>query len=80
MDKTTLFDIANFKSELVINTLNEVASILQEKGYNPINQIVGYIVNDDPTYITNYKNARDKILKLDKSELIAVLLRNVLEK
>ena len=80
MDKTTLFDIANFKSELVINTLNEVASILQEKGYNPINQIVGYIVNNDSTYITNYKNARDKILKLDKSELIAVLLRNVLEK
>ena len=80
MDKTTLFDIANFKSELVINTLNEVASILQEKGYNPINQIVGYIVNDDPTYITNYKNARDKILKLDKIELVAVLLRNVLEK
>lgn len=79
MDKTTLFDIANFKSELVINTLNEVASILQEKGYNPINQIVGYIVNDDPTYITNYKNARDKILKLDKSELVAVLLRKVLE-
>lgn len=79
MDKTTLFDIANFKSELVINTLNEVASILQEKGYNPINQIVGYIVNNDPTYITNYKNARDKILKLDKSELVAVLLRKVLE-
>lgn len=79
MDKTTLFDIANFKSELVINTLNEVASILQEKGYNPINQIVGYIVNNDSTYITNYKNARDKILKLDKSELIAVLLRKVLE-
>ncbi len=80
MDKTTLFDIANFKSELVINTLNEVAFILKEKGYNPINQIVGYIINNDSTYITNYKNARDKILKLDKSELIAVLLRNVLEK
>ena len=80
MDKTTLFDIANFKSELVINTLNEVALILKEKGYNPINQIVGYIINNDSTYITNYKNARDKILKLDKSELIAVLLRNVLEK
>lgn len=80
MDKTTLFDIANFKSELVINTLNEVAFILKEKGYNPINQIVGYIINNDPTYITNYKNARDKILKLDKSELIAVLLRIVLEK
>ena len=79
MDKTTLFDIANFKSELVINTLNEVAFILKEKGYNPINQIVGYIINNDPTYITNYKNARDKILKLDKSELIAVLLRKVLE-
>ena len=67
MDKTTLF-------------LNEVAFILKEKGYNPINQIVGYIINNDSTYITNYKNARDKILKLDKSELIAVLLRNVLEK
>ena len=80
MDKTTLFDIANFKRELVINTLNEVAFILKEKGYNPINQIVGYIINNDSTYITNYKNARDKILKLDKSELIAVLLRNVLEK
>ncbi len=80
MDKTTYFDIAKFKSEVIINKLNEVVSILKERGYNPINQIVGYIINNDPTYITNYKNARSKIKEIDINELVALLLKNTLEK
>lgn len=80
MDKTTYFDIAKFKSEVIINKLNEVVSILKERGYNPINQIVGYIINNDPTYITNYKNARSKIKDIDINELVALLLKNTLEK
>lgn len=80
MDKTTYFDIAKFKSEVITNKLNEVVSILKERGYNPINQIVGYIINNDPTYITNYKNARSKIKDIDINELVALLLKNTLEK
>lgn len=80
MDKTTYFDIAKFKSEVITNKLNEVVSILKERGYNPINQIVGYIINNDPTYITNYKNARSKIKEIDMNELVALLLKNTLEK
>lgn len=80
MDKTTYFDIAKFKSEVITNKLNEVVSILKERGYNPINQIVGYIINNDPTYITNYKNARSKIKEIDINELVALLLKNTLEK
>ena len=80
MDKTTYFDIAKFKSEVITNKLNEVVSILKERGYNPINQIVGYIINNDPTYITNYKNARSIIKDIDINELVALLLKNTLEK
>ena len=80
MDKTTYFDIAKFKSEVITNKLNEVVSILKERGYNPINQIVGYIINNDSAYITNYKNARSIIKDIDINELVALLLKNTLEK
>ena len=80
MDKTTLFDVATFKSEVITKTLKEVYKSLEERGYNPINQIVGYIVSGDPGYISNYENARSKILELDRSELVALLLKNTLEK
>ncbi len=80
MDKTTLFDVATFKSEVITKTLKEVYKSLEERGYNPINQIVGYIISGDPGYISNYKNARSKILELDRSELVALLLKNTLEK
>lgn len=80
MDKTTLFDVATFKSEVITKTLKEVYKSLEERGYNPINQIVGYIISGDPGYISNYENARSKMLELDRSELVALLLKNTLEK
>ena len=80
MDKTTLFDVATFKSEVITKTLKEVYKSLEERGYNPINQIVGYIISGDPGYISNYENAKSKMLELDRSELVALLLKNTLEK
>ena len=59
-------------------TLRLVYDALQEKGYNPINQIVGYLLTEDPTYITNYNNARSMICKIDRDELMQVLVREYL--
>jgi uncharacterized protein (UPF0297 family) len=56
-------------------TLRLVFDALNEKGYNPINQIVGYLLSEDPTYITNYNNARSMICKLDRDELLQELVR-----
>jgi len=56
--------------------LIEVYNALNEKGYNPINQIVGYILTEDPTYITNHKNARSLIRKIDRDELLNALVRS----
>ena len=58
--------------------LSEVYQSLSEKGYNPINQIVGYLLSEDPTYITNHRNARSLICKLDRDELLQELVRNYL--
>lgn len=59
--------------------LSAVYDALKEKGYDPINQIVGYILSEDPTYITNHNNARTLICKLDRDELLQVLLKSYLE-
>ena len=70
-----------FSKELGIKfTLFEVYNALKEKGYDPINQIVGYIVTQDPTYITNHKNARSLITKIDRDELLAALIASYIEK
>ena len=58
--------------------LRTVFDALQEKGYNPVNQIVGYLLTEDPTYITNYHNARIMICKLDRDELLQELVRHYL--
>ena len=58
--------------------LTEVYRSLTEKGYNPINQIVGYLLSEDPTYITNHNNARSLICKLDRDELLQELVRHYL--
>ncbi|MCQ2420102.1 MAG: IreB family regulatory phosphoprotein [Clostridia bacterium] len=58
--------------------LSAVYAALNEKGYNPINQIVGYLLSEDPTYITNYNNARSLICKLDRDELLQELVRHYL--
>ncbi len=58
--------------------LRQVYDALSEKGYNPLNQIVGYILTEDPTYITNHRNARSIMTKIDRDELMAVLLKDYL--
>ncbi len=72
---TRRFSIQQDRGEEIRQILTTVYDALQEKGYNPINQIVGYILSEDPTYITNYKNARTLIRKLDRDELLQVLLK-----
>ena len=77
-DKTMTFSIAGDKEDELRRTLTAVYDALREKGYNPINQIVGYILSEDPTYITNYNNARTLIRKLDRDELLQELVRQYL--
>ena len=56
------------------NTLNEVYDSLEERGYNPTNQIVGYLISGDPGYISNYKDARSKIQNIDRAKIVEILL------
>lgn len=67
------------KSQEVKRILSAVYNALTEKGYNPINQLVGYLLSEDPTYITNYKNARSLIRKVDRDELLGVLIKSYLD-
>ena len=77
-DYTRKFSIVDDKDVEIYNILTTVYQALEEKGYNPINQIVGYILSEDPTYITNHMGARTLIRKLDRDELLRVLLKNYL--
>ena len=74
MDKTTLYDVSLIKREAINHTLREVYDALEERGYNPVNQIVGYLISGDPGYISSYKDARKKMLSLDRSEVVMLLL------
>ena len=75
MDFTRKFSICDEKDLEIKSILTSVYQALQEKGYNPINQIVGYILSEDPTYITNHNGARALIRKLDRDELLQVLVK-----
>jgi len=79
MNNTTVFDVSLLNVANAKMILKEVYEILQERGYNPINQIVGYLVSGDPGYISSYKGARDKILSIDRTELLAYVLKGFLE-
>ncbi len=79
MDLTRKFNLVEERDEEIRYILRTVYTSLQEKGYNPINQIVGYILSEDPTYITNYNNARTLIRKLDRDELLQALVKNYLD-
>ena len=78
-DKTITFSLVHEKEKETREILIQVYQALKEKGYNPINQIVGYILSEDPTYITNYKNARGLIRKIDRDELLNPLVREYLK-
>ena len=59
--------------------IDDIYQALKEKGYNPVSQIVGYIMSGDPTYITSYKNARTNIMKVERDEILEVLLKDYIE-
>ena len=77
-DKTITFSLKDEKDQEIKRLLVAVYSALSEKGYNPIDQIVGYILSEDPTYITNYKNARSLIRKIDRDDLLNALVKSYL--
>lgn len=79
-DRTIEFSIKDEKETEMLRTLRTVYDALAEKNYNPISQIVGYILSEDPTYITTHKNARSLVRKIDRDELLLALVKNYLQK
>lgn len=81
LNETQFFDsVEKEEQNEAKNILLKVSEALKEKGYNPVNQIVGYILSGDPTYITSHKNARSLIRKLERDELLEEVINNYLEK
>ncbi|CDZ74923.1 Hypothetical protein ING2D1G_0764 [Peptoniphilus sp. ING2-D1G] len=81
MDKnyeTQVFEKQNLESEKYKKIIKDVYFALEERGYNPIDQIIGYILSGDPTYITSYNNARSIIQKIERDNLLAELLKSYL--
>ena len=76
---TRKFQVVQDRNEEMRATLMAVYDALKEKGYNPINQIVGYIMSGDPTYITSYKGARSTIMKVERDELVEELLKEYIK-
>ena len=78
-EPTISFSIHEDKEQQMKEILTEVYDALRQKGYNPINQIVGYILSEDPTYITTHNNARSLIRKIDRDELLRSLVKNYIK-
>lgn len=76
--QTQIFKKVDIEDDGMQATLTEVYNALSEKGYDPINQIVGYILSEDPTYITNYNGARSLIRRIDRDKLLNTLVKNYL--
>ena len=74
-DETMNFKVEKDRSDKIQVVLKEVYNALQEKGYNPVNQIVGYILSGDPTYITSYNNARNTIRTVERDELLEEIIK-----
>lgn len=77
-DKTMTFSVNDDKEKELKKNLTIIYDALMQKGYNPISQIVGYILSEDPTYITTYNNARNLIRHIDRDELLKVLVSSYL--
>ena len=76
---TLVFSIKDELDRQMNQTLTTVYNALLEKGYNPVDQIVGYLLSEDPTYITNYNNARSEIRKIDRDDLLKVMVHHYLK-
>lgn len=79
IDKTMKFDVGTEETNKVREIITSVYEALKEKGYNPINQIIGYIISGDPTYITSHKNARSLISKVERDEILEELVEKYLK-
>ena len=73
-ENTSLFSVQELDTEMTRVTLKEVYTAFEERGYNPINQIVGYLISGDPGYISSYKDARNKIQEIDRAKIVEILL------
>lgn len=80
MDQTKTYNSLEFQEELIAQTIKEVANILDERGYNSINQIVGYLMSGDPGYISSHKEARNKLTKFERAEILEVLVKKYLNR
>ena len=78
-NNTITFSIKEDKEREIKKILTAVYDSLKQKGYNPLNQLVGYLLSEDPTYITNYNNARSLITKIDRDEILQIILKSYLD-
>ena len=76
---TTLYNVEEFEEKLISDTLNDVYLALEERGYNPINQLVGYLMSGDPGYISSHKEARKRITTLERNRIVEVLLKSYMK-
>ena len=79
MNDTKIYDSNDFQNEYVSSVVKEVALILEERGYNPVNQIVGYLMSGDPGYISNHKEARNKITEFDRTKILEILVEDFIK-
>ena len=80
MEETKVYSADEFQNALIEDTLKDVINALKERGYNPINQIVGYLMSGDPGYISSHKEARTRLTKFSRTKILEVLVRNYIEK
>lgn len=80
MDSTKQYNKEEFENAYIYEILKEVISSLEERGYNPINQIVGYLISGDPGYISSHNDARKKITKIDRVKVLEILVKEFVEK
>lgn len=80
MEETKIYDAEDFSDALVEHAIKEVSEILDERGYNSVNQIVGYLMSGDPGYISSHKEARKKLTQFDRTKIIEVLVKRYVTK
>ena len=78
MDDTKVYNSSDFQNEFVSQVVKEVALALEDRGYNAVNQIVGYLMSGDPGYISNYKESRNRISELDRTKILEILVTQFL--
>lgn len=79
MDQTRLYQASDFQEKLIEETIKEVCDALSDKGYNPVNQLVGYLLSGDPGYISNHRGARSKMTQYERAKVLEVIVKSYLE-